>query len=85
MTADGPVSGPAEPVANERMPLRHAGTFFVFTVVGAVAVALFTGDPQLLWAYVGAFTLTVSLGIGMALRADQHNRSLASGPDPPLP
>jgi MFS superfamily sulfate permease-like transporter len=58
------------------MPLRPAGTFFVFTVVGALAVALFAGDPQMLWGYVGAFTLTVAVGIGLALRADQHNRAL---------
>ncbi|PSG97556.1 hypothetical protein BRD56_04990 [Thermoplasmatales archaeon SW_10_69_26] len=83
MTRESPAP---EPVAGTEMPLRHAGTFFVFCVAGAVIVALVTGDPSLLWAYVGAFTLTVAIGVGLALRADQHNRSLAARrSQPPLP
>lgn len=63
-------------VPDHRMPLRHAGTFFVSTLVGAVFVALFAGDPSMKWGYIGAFTLALALGLGMALRADQHNRAL---------
>lgn len=62
--------------ARREVPLRQSGTFFASMLVGAVAVAVFTGDPGMLWGYIGAFAITITLGIGLALRADQHNRNL---------
>jgi hypothetical protein len=68
---------PADPEPRSRkVPLRQAGTFFVFTLIGAVAVAVFAGDPGRAWGYLGAFALTVALGVGLAVRADQHNRAV---------
>lgn len=63
-------------VPDHRMPLRQAGTFFVSTLIGALFVALFAGDPTMKWGYIAGFVLALALGLGMALRADQHNRAL---------
>lgn len=63
-------------VPDHPVPLRHAGTFFVSTLIGAAFVALFAGDASMTWGYIGAFTIALALGLGMALRADQHNRAL---------
>lgn len=75
MSGEPQASPPPRPQMH-KVPLRSAGTFFVFTLIGAVAVAVFAGDADLAWGYLGAFALTLAIGIGLALRADQHNRAV---------
>lgn len=76
MSRDKPQAPPPARPDLHKVPLQPAGTFFVFTLIGAAAVALFAGDPAMAWGYLGGFVVTIALGVGLAVRADQHNRAV---------
>lgn len=67
---------PAPQSHAHRVPLKQAGSFFVSMLIGGAAVALFASEPGMMWGYLGAFTVTIALGVGLAVRADQHNRAV---------
>lgn len=71
-----PQAPPAPRSYAHRVPLKQAGSFFVSMLVGGGAVALFSGTDGMGWGYIGAFAVTIALGVGLAVRADQHNRAV---------